>query len=439
MVEPRIFISYCHEDEDFTRRLVGDLRQAGAEVRIVASGLTQDDSRQRIDEELAECKWMVLVLTPNAIASQHVKDEVQAALVRLSQSSIHDVIPVLAAPCVPGTIPPQWSVLPRYDATQEYPAALAAVLRTVGLPPILPSNATAASPPPRAPEVHRTLDSAIPDERFPPTLARLGFEGRIVNGIEVFIPPVCAVPAGEFLMGSVPKHDHVAAKETWTNDEQPQHTVTLPGYEIACFPVTVAEYACFVRSGRPEPTMWQKQQNKLDHPVVAVTWYDAAAYAAWLAGQTGEAWRLPTEAEWEKAARGTDARIYPWGDIFEQERCNTNESHIKSTTPVGSYPTGASPYGVQDLAGNIWEWTSSRYVPYPYTISVEREDTHSSENRVLRGGSWSYSARNARAACRDLDLPSNFRGSLGFRLVRAAPMLDFSDCDWSQPSRSRPS
>src|SRR5215469_14032106 len=126
MVEPRIFISYCHEDEDFTRRLVGDLRQAGAEVRIVASGLTQDDSRQRIDEELAECKWMVLVLTPNAIASQHVKDEVQAALVRLSQSSIHDVIPVLAAPCVPGTIPPQWSVLPRDDATQEYPAALAA-------------------------------------------------------------------------------------------------------------------------------------------------------------------------------------------------------------------------------------------------------------------------------------------------------------------------
>jgi formylglycine-generating enzyme required for sulfatase activity len=261
----------------------------------------------------------------------------------------------------------------------------------------------------------------MPDERFPYSLARLGFEWRVINGVEVIIPPVCDVLAGEFLMGSVPRHDQVAAKESWTNDEQPQHSVALPGYEIAGFPVTVAEYACFLRAGHPEPTMWQNQHSRLDHPVGAVTWHDAVAYAAWLDRQTGQAWRLPTEAEWEKADRGTDARIYPWGDIFDKERCNTSESDIKSTTPVGTYPAGASPYGVQDMAGNVWEWTSSRYVPYPYTESVERDDAHSSESRVLRGGSWSYSARNARAACRDLDLPSNFRGSLGFRMARAVP------------------
>jgi formylglycine-generating enzyme required for sulfatase activity len=364
---------------------------------------------------------MVLVLTPNAIASQFVKDEVQAALLRVSQSHMHDVIPMLAAPCMLGTIPPQWSMLRRYDATQDYPAALAGVLRAVGLPPILPSTKPVALQPARAPVVVRSAGSAIPDERFPPSLAQLGFEGLVINGIEVIIPPVCDVPAGAFLMGSVPKRDHVAAKESWTNDEQPQHTVNLPAYEIACFPVTVAEYACFVRAGHPEPAIWQKQQSKLDHPVVAVTWYDAVAYAAWLTGQTGEHFRLPTEAEWEKAARGTDARIYPWGDVFDQARCNTNESGIKTTTPVGSFPTGASPYGVHDMAGNVWEWTSSRYVPYPYSIPMEPEDAHSPENRVLRGGSWSYGARNARAACRDLDLPGNFRGSLGFRLARLTP------------------
>jgi formylglycine-generating enzyme required for sulfatase activity len=342
----------------------------------------------------------------------------------VSQSYLQDVIPMLAEPCAPSTIPPQWSKLRRYDATRDYPAALAGVLRAIGLAPILPSTTPVAEQPPRAPIVLRYAESAIPDERFPPSLAQLGFEGHVINGVEVLIPPVRDVPAGEFLMGSVPKHDQVAAKESWANDEQPQHTVILPGYEMACFPVTVAEYACFVRAGYPEPAMWQKQQNKLDHPVIAVTWHDAVAYAAWVAWQAGEAWRLPSEAEWEKAARGTDARIYPWGDAFDQERCNTNESGIKSTTPVGSYPTGASPYGIQDMAGNVWEWTSSRYVPYPYTIPVEREDVHSSESRVLRGGSWSYSARNARAACRDLDLPSNFRGSLGFRMVRAAPTHD---------------
>jgi formylglycine-generating enzyme required for sulfatase activity len=265
------------------------------------------------------------------------------------------------------------------------------------------------------------VKSQIPAERFPPSLAQLGFEGQVINGVETITPPVCDVPAGRFLMGSIPNRDSVAARESWTNDEQPQHTVTLPAYEIARYPVTVAEYACFVRAGRSEPSLWQKQRGKLDHPVVAVTWHDAVAYVEWLAAHTGEAWRLPSEAEWEKAARGPSASIYPWGDIFDQARCNTNESGLGTTTPVGSYPTGASPYGVQDMSGNVWEWTSSWYVPYPYTVPVEREYAQSAENRVLRGGSWGYSARNARAACRDLDLPGNFRGSLGFRMVRAIP------------------
>ena len=173
--------------------------------------------------------------------------------------------------------------------------------------------------------------------------------------------------------------------------EKPQHIVTLPAFEIARFPVTVAEYAYFVRTGQHEPGQWQVQLGKLDHPVVCVSWYDAVAYATWLAECTGQSWRLATEAEWEKAARGTDGRIFPWGDTFDKARCNTKESGVKTTTPVGNYSNGASPYGAQDMAGNVWEWTSSRFLPYPDKIPIEREDTdfyrNMSEYQVARGGS----------------------------------------------------
>ncbi len=145
------------------------------------------------------------------------------------------------------------------------------------------------------------------------------------------------------------------------------------------------------------------------------------AYASWLAKTTGQRWRLPSEAEWEKAARGTDGRIYPWGDTFDKTRCNTDESGIGTTTPVGRYPNGESPYHVQDMAGNVWEWTSSLYQPYPYRKNDGRENLNSTDNRVLRGGSWVSNSRDARAAYR---VTATGRTSShidrGFRLALAA-------------------
>jgi formylglycine-generating enzyme required for sulfatase activity len=152
-----------------------------------------------------------------------------------------------------------------------------------------------------------------------------------------------------------------------------------------------------------------------------VSWQDAVAYAAWIAERTGERFRLASEAEWEKAARGADGRIYPWGDTFDKAQCNTSESGIGTTTPVGSYPSVASPYGVPDMAGNVWEWTGSQYISYPYTLSGERGNVNSTDNRVLRGGSWGSVARLARSAHRFDDRPGYFSGGVGFRLVRAAP------------------
>jgi hypothetical protein len=118
-------------------------------------------------------------------------------------------------------------------------------------------------------------------------------------------------------------------------------------------------------------------------------------YAAWLARITGQPWRLPSEAEWEKAARGTSGRIYPWGDTFDPSRANTSEGGSGATTPVGSYPSGASPCGAKDMSGNVYEWTSSHNVPYPYDPTDGREAPDTTGSKVARGGSWDDGATYA--------------------------------------------
>jgi len=212
------------------------------------------------------------------------------------------------------------------------------------------------------------------------------------------------VPAGPFLMGD----------DGGPQDERPRHRVNLPAYWMDTYPVTNAEYARFVaETGYRAPCHWPESAyplDKADHPVVNVSWEDAQAYAAW-AGK-----RLPTEAEWEKAARGTDGRVWPWGNTFEPARCNTREAGTGSTTPVDAYaPQGSSPYGLADMAGNVWEWTSDWYRAYPG--SSYASDNFGEQYKVLRGGSWSYNSTSARCAARTFDSPSFFCDSYGFRCV----------------------
>src|SRR5262249_52778483 len=148
------------------------------------------------------------------------------------------------------------------------------------------------------------------------------------------------------------------------DNEMPQHEVILPSFSIGQHPLTVAEYQCAVEADAVTPPKyplmtWQSQLQRLDHPVVCLTWHQAKDYAAWLAQVTGQPWRLPTEAEWEKTARGSDGRIFPWGDQWDKSRANTADGGAGMTTPVGSYPGGVSPYEVHDLTGNVREWTST--------------------------------------------------------------------------------
>jgi formylglycine-generating enzyme required for sulfatase activity len=240
------------------------------------------------------------------------------------------------------------------------------------------------------------------------------------------------VPAGEFLMGSTD-----GDKYAW-NPQKPQHVVYLDEFHIGLAPVTVAQFGAFVRGtdyrttaeGKHDGWTWQHPRgpqsgvrSKGKHPVTCVSWDDATAFCAWASRASGRLVRLPTEAEWEKAARGTDGRIYPWGNETDlTRRCNCRRK-AGDTTPVGRYsPQGNSPYGCVDMAGNVWEWVADWYDADYYRQSPRENPPGpaSGQYRVLRGGCWSTSS--VRAAFRLLHNPCLRNDDVGFRVV-ASPIL----------------
>ena len=206
------------------------------------------------------------------------------------------------------------------------------------------------------------------------------------------------------------------------DDEHPQHTVYVDDYWIGKTEVTNAQYArCVEAGGCPAPNNNRWNDGALvDHPVTNVSWDNAVAYSRWLTEQSGITVRLPSEAEWEKAARGSDGRRYPWGDAQPSATLlNFSESKIGTTTAVGNYPDGASPYGALDMAGNVWEWVADWYDGGYYADAPARNPTgsESGQPRVLRGGSWFNAAPSVRPANRDRHGPGLRYSDVGFRLV----------------------
>ncbi|MDY6877068.1 MAG: SUMF1/EgtB/PvdO family nonheme iron enzyme [Chloroflexota bacterium] len=352
-------------------------------------------------------------------------------------------------------------------------------------------------------------------------LGRLGDPRFIVrerDGVRYILPPLVRVPGGSWAIGS-PWWDRLAY-----GDERPRHKVRLAEFKVGQYPVTVAEYRCFVEAGgyqderyweterarawlrgeeieggamvrllelrqwlldsgrtlecwaeewnwnqqtletwralmamteeearevfhpvyadrsRQRPAWWDDSAlTGLNQPVVGLTWYEALAYCRWLAEQlrgSGSGFLvrrdeqlasglepetvtvcLPTEAEWEVAVRGGSARLYPWGNRFDAARANTAEGRVLATTPVGVYPQGVGWLGLWDGAGNVWEWTSTLYQPYPYRADDGRECLFASGRRVLRGGSWFSDWGYSRCAYRLSDDPDYFGDSVGFRVV----------------------
>jgi len=219
------------------------------------------------------------------------------------------------------------------------------------------------------------------------------------------------VPAGEFTMGST----------TGDADEQPAHLVHVDAFLIDIYEVTVMRYAAFLKAtGGNSPSDWKTANQPIyqKRPVANVEWAEAAAYCTW-AGK-----RLPTEAEWEKAARGTDGRLYPWGNnppTPRHARYGKTESHNHGTlASVGTLEQGKSPYGLYDMAGNVWEWVSDLYDYNYYKVSPSKNPTGPATGgtRAVRGGAWNSNPRAMRSSNRSLISPTD-QGLNGFRCAKS--------------------
>jgi formylglycine-generating enzyme required for sulfatase activity len=242
-------------------------------------------------------------------------------------------------------------------------------------------------------------------------LARIGDPRNLEELVEI--------PAGPFKMGSDKNLDKRAFEF-----EHPLHEVFVDSFSIGKYPVTAGQWKRFIQNAsyKADPEAIEGLDN---HPVVNVSWNDAAAYCSWLTKewrQTGkisdrEIVRLPTDAEWEKSARGTDGRIWPWGNAFESGMSNTFETRLLKVCAVGSFPQDISPYGVMDLAGNVLEWCRTKYQDYPYSAVDGRETLAGEESRVVRGGCFKSSQGFARCAYRFNFRPVNRYDLLGFRVV----------------------
>ncbi len=414
----KVFISYSRQDYDFVERLVDDLAARGVgtwlDQRDIPAGQRWDNA---IQKALRECEFFLVVLSPASVASENVLDEVAYAMGKKKP-----VFPVLAQEC---DIPYRLARVQYVDFRHDYGLGLDNLIEdlTRAGVPILekPGILPEAAPAPAAPKTGQTT----PEE----TRARTE-EAEPEPGLLTLTSPVrlelVRVPLGEFLMGSDPEGDEKARL-----DEQPQHRLFLPEFSISRYLVTNAQYQVYVTSAKARPPdHWEagKLPSGLeDHPAVLLTWHEAEAFCEWLSGETGKPFRLPSEAEWEKAARGGDGRIFPWGDRFDKRKLNSEEDGPGAPTPVGQYsPGGDSPYGAADMAGNVWEWCADWYEEGEYERHSQGADQdlqgpRAGQFRVLRGGSFLSNAGFVRCAYRGRDLPGDGFRDIGFRVVLSSP------------------
>jgi formylglycine-generating enzyme required for sulfatase activity len=378
----QIFVSYSRKDLTFIERLAADLKKYQFKVWYDLSNL-EGGSRwyKAIEQAIKDSQYVMVLLSPDAIASEWVNDEV--AFARTHKKKI---IPLYYRPCELGLV---YVSLNYIDVQgQNYSANFDKILRALNVSTV---GRDSIPTPPAAPKQSQAESLTY------------GNKLTLSNGMELM-----RVPAGEFIMG----------------DGKEKHTVDIPyDYWMGRYPVTNAQYNQFKKKGF--------YKGKESHPVVYVNWSDAMAYCKWLNQNLKSEIvnrkleiRLPTEAEWEKAARGTDGREYPWGYDFDPKKCNTEESGKKSTTPVDAYsPQGDSPYGCADMAGNAWEWCHSLYKSYPYKADDgrEREDEKTSGSYVVRGGSCYWGKQYARCAyCNDNIGYLNYNDDNGLRVCASS-------------------
>ena len=466
-----IFISYSHKDKAYVNKLYEALTARGFDAWIDDRIDYGSEWPKEIQRRLDACDALILVMTPRAYDSKWVHNELSRAQRfgkevfpllldgdgpwlsveslqyvdvrgrRLPPEDFYDrlekvaprsrTLPRAAAPA-PAKPAPQ----PRPEQPKPTKEELAAIerrrqqaaartrqtLKQIGIgalalgliggciwgvTALMPwlGDLFASRPEPTLTPT-RTPESPAPPEPQPGDTRTRAIDGMV----EVY------VPAGSFDMGS----------DSGESDERPVHRVTLSAFWIDQTEVTNRMYALCVQAGECTSPMDESSYTRTDYyrnaayddyPVIYVTWFDANTYCAWAGGS------LPSEAQWEYAARGSDGRTYPWGN--DSPNCGLANYYdgsrycVGDTAEVGSYPTGASPFGALDMAGNVWEWVADRYGPYSADSQTNPQGPASGDYRVLRGGSWYVSDDSVRSANRYGYDPSVAYNSLGFRCARS--------------------
>jgi formylglycine-generating enzyme required for sulfatase activity len=379
-----IFISYSHSppDSTYAHKLAAELERRGFKTWLDDKISIGDRWTQVLRTQIDTCAALMLVMTPRSQSADWVQNELAYARYRhkpifpllLEGDHWLEIAAIQYVNVQDGRLPSQ----KLYDA-------LNLALGRDAAPAKLPSPVA---------EQNKLPDILAPRESFEPEMV--------------------LIPAGEFLMGSK------LANDRWSrSNERPQHMLALPDYYMARTPVTRSQYLAFVQAtGHPLPTdMERSLEDRRNHPIVGIDWTDTRAYCCWLTEVTSRCYTLPSEAQWEKGARGTDGRIYPWGNKWDAGRCNSHEEGKGDTTPVGAYRDGASPYGLLDMVGNVWEWTRSQGGRgYPYDPKDGREDVGADGVWVLRGGVFHVDARIARCAYRFCHSRDHSLRYVGFRM-----------------------
>ncbi len=437
----RVFICYSRKDETFVDQLAADLKAAGVPIwrdkEDIPSNIASSTRgwRRAIERALEQCTYMLLVLSPDAVESAEVEAEWHTFLEKEQPLYL-----VLLNEC---KIPYRINPLQRWDFQHSYDQPFAELLNLLprDKTAILPADLEAAVNSPyagvRQGAVIELVQLVQQDDN--PALAQLAWValGNLADddsqsvsdaaGEALSNPPHKL--ASELILGILP------APFEWC--EIPAGRVTLESnagafnvqpFLMAKYPITYEQFQVFIDDpqGFTNLEWWAGLVAGGDHgkapshqsfthaqnlPRENVSWYDAMAFCRWLSRRVGCEIRLPTEWEWQWAAQGSDGRAYPWGNNFDQSRCNTGKSNLKQTTPVCGYPDGASSYGVLDMSGNVWEWCLNEYQTPKNTNTVSNID------RAVRGGSWNLDFSFARATFRNIRSPHNRCIDIGFRVA----------------------